>query len=56
MSEMYRGPDYDGEVASIYNFFEYEYCHECGKDLDAHTIGPDALGHAHAWCNMAVQA
>jgi hypothetical protein len=46
-----RQPDtYDDEVKSIEMGFEYELCHECGRDLDEHDIAPDPLGHAHAWC------
>lgn len=41
---------YDDEVASIKDSFNYEDCEVCGGDLDDHIIGPDALGHAHAYC------
>jgi hypothetical protein len=34
----------------LYDSFEYEYCEECGLDLDKHEITPDPFGLAHAWC------
>lgn len=43
--------DYDDEVATLRRSFEFELCEHCGGDLDAHTIGPDPLGHAHLFCN-----
>lgn len=30
--------------------FEFELCHGCGGDWDAHVCGPDPLGLPHAWC------
>lgn len=41
---------YDEQVADLKHGFEFELCHECGKDFDEHTISPDALGLPHAWC------
>jgi hypothetical protein len=34
----------------IHTMFEFEYCDECGLDIDKHEIAPDMLGLAHAWC------
>jgi hypothetical protein len=42
---------YEAEAEAIRDYFEYQFCDDCGKDLDEHTIGPDPLGHAHVWCN-----
>lgn len=42
--------DYESEVATIVDSFEYELCYECGQDLDQHVISPDMFGHPHVWC------
>lgn len=34
--------------------FEYELCTECGWDADRHTVGPDALGLRHAYCDNPI--
>lgn len=41
---------YRQEVEGIIGGFQHEFCGACGGDLSDHTIAPDALGHAHAWC------
>ena len=41
---------YADEVYTIINGFDCELCEECGHDLDRHSIAPDPLGHAHAYC------
>jgi hypothetical protein len=41
---------YRQEVEAIVDGFQYEFCESCGGDLNDHSIGPDSLGHAHAWC------
>lgn len=41
---------YASEVRAIVDFFDYELCTECLRDLDAHAIEPDVLGHAGARC------
>jgi hypothetical protein len=43
-------PTWAEQVRSIQDIFEYETCHDCGGDFHEHTIGPDPLGNAHAWC------
>lgn len=49
--QMERPEDqYINEVTAIVDSFRYELCELCGKDLNAHTIGPDPLGHAHVYC------
>src|SRR5262245_44315164 len=35
--------DYLEGVLDLRMAFEYELCHECGLDLDAHDIAPDPL-------------
>lgn len=30
--------------------FEYEFCEECGLDVQYHAIGPDPIGLPHAYC------
>lgn len=42
--------NYIDELTSLIDVFNYELCDDCGKDIDKHVIGPDALGHPHAWC------
>jgi hypothetical protein len=37
-------------VESIRMSFEFELCEACGGDLDAHDVGPDQFGLAHACC------
>jgi hypothetical protein len=37
-------------AAILIGGFEFETCAECGADLDAHEIGPDMFGKAHAVC------
>jgi hypothetical protein len=44
------GDRYAEEAADIRRSFEFELCEVCGRDLDKHTIAPDALGHAHSYC------
>lgn len=34
----------------VYMMFEFEYCHECGVDVDEHDIVPDPFGNAFAPC------
>jgi len=41
---------YADQVIGLADGFEFEFCTECGGDLDVHIIAPDALGNAHAWC------
>ena len=41
---------WEQQVECIRIGFEYELCDECGQDLNAHLIGPDPLGNAHAYC------
>lgn len=43
-------PTYIEEVQQLADSFEYELCSNCLGDLDRHLIGPDPLGHAHAYC------
>jgi hypothetical protein len=45
-----RTCDYLEGVRDLVDTFEYALCSECGLDLDAHDIGPDAIGKAHAYC------
>jgi hypothetical protein len=45
---------YDEEVEFLQDSFEFEDCELCGYGLDGHTIGPDPLGHAHAYCKREV--
>ena len=44
--------DYELEAQAIIDGFTYELCSVCGRDIDAHTIAPDVLGHAHAYCHV----
>lgn len=41
---------YADEIIAIVESFEYETCEECGRDLDAHVLEPDLLGHVHVTC------
>ena len=43
-------PTYIDEVQQLADAFNYELCSCCLRDLDEHIIGPDMLGHAHAFC------
>lgn len=42
--------DYLEGVLGLRMMFEYESCDECHLGLDAHDVGPDPIGKAHAWC------
>lgn len=47
----YVGDWYHDMVVSLVEGFRYEYCHECGLDLGAHSIEPDhVFGHPFARC------
>ena len=46
----YTPDNYRVELINLVAGFEFELCHECGQDADAHTFSPDPLGHPHAWC------
>lgn len=41
---------YEQMVADLVEAFGYEDCHECGQDIDRHTISPDMFGNPYAWC------
>lgn len=49
-AERYPGSAYADDITSLISAFEYETCPECSEDLDRHAIGPDIMGHAHAYC------
>ena len=42
----------DGLVAQEFleELFEYEYCAECGGDVEDHIVALDVLGLFHAHC------
>jgi hypothetical protein len=42
--------DYMVKLVGIVDCFNYECCHECGLDADAHAFAPDPLGNPHAYC------
>ena len=42
--------DYVEKLLGVIGLFEYEYCCECGRDINEHMIGPDILGNPHAFC------
>lgn len=46
---------YAEQVTVIEQSFEYEYCEECGYDIEDHTIAPDPLGNAHAYCTPTLE-
>ena len=46
----YTADNYRVELIDLVAGFEFELCHECGRDADAHTFSIDPLGHPHAWC------
>jgi hypothetical protein len=37
-------------VQAIGMSVDYQRCASCGGDIDAHDVGPDQFGLAHAWC------
>ena len=42
----------DGRTAQKFleELFEYEYCAECGGDVEDHIVAHDVLGLFHAHC------
>lgn len=40
------------EVAALRAMFEFYNCDHCGGGLQDHTIAPNAIGNALAWCNI----
>jgi hypothetical protein len=47
-----RGLLQDGRTAQQFleELFEYEYCAECGGDIEDHRVVLDVLGLFHAYC------
>ena len=43
--------DYLDEADALRDGLDAEDCESCGQGRDAHTIKPDPLGHAHAYCD-----
>jgi len=41
---------YAEALEGIIQCFEYQYCDECGLDIDAHAIIPGPLGLPFAMC------
>jgi hypothetical protein len=41
---------YADNVMGIVKCFEYQYCDECGADLDGHAIVPGPFGQPFAQC------
>jgi hypothetical protein len=41
---------YVDAVRTIVDGFDFEYCAECGFDLDAHAISPGPFDLPFAWC------
>lgn len=50
MNHKVRNYQYHLEVQALAGEFEYELCEVCERDLDAHVIAPDPLGHPHLFC------
>jgi hypothetical protein len=42
----------DGRTAQqlLADLFEYEYCADCGGDVEDHSVVLDVLGLFHAYC------
>jgi hypothetical protein len=41
---------YADMVKGIVRVFDYQYCDECGRDLDRHIIVPGPFGNPFAMC------
>ncbi len=39
---------------TLESWFEFELCEHCGLDAPDHTLGTDALGLPHVYCNQEV--
>jgi hypothetical protein len=41
---------YREDVLSEIEIFEYEYCENCGYDVQRHSFVPGPFGHPHVFC------
>lgn len=44
---------YADQLLQIIDSFSYEFCSECGLDLDAHVISADMFGNPHLFCKFS---